>query len=647
MSLRSGDPERIARFTLTARLGSGGMGVVYLGIDDETGGPVALKVIRSDFTADPEFRSRFRREVAAARAVDGACTARLVDADPDAEDPWMATEHIHGQSLAEAIADRGALTMPVVMALATGLAEALKAIHDAGIVHRDLKPGNVILSEDGPKVIDFGIAAAVDATAATRTGVLLGSPGYMAPEQVTGRGEIGPPADVFAWGLTVLFAASGRPPFGTGRPDALLYRVVHDEADTGDVPLALRPAVRAALLKEPMARPSAHALLRVLIGSTGDPERETRRILRDAWLAPPVTTRMRSLLPVAEEDTHDAKTQIRLDAPESAGAWVRVGDGAGTNGAGTAGRAPRGTGDPAGDPGQAGELRQVGESGQVGGSALGEDDDQAGGRPADGDHDAAASAGAAPAGAKRPLSGRRARARRHPRRTAGLAALAATLAGLAALSASEAAGDLGPQAPGTAASSQATAGEPGPGPHGVPLTPSSRDDVPARSGRTPGPPGLPAPSLSVIVPPAGLSSGRPIPGFRGTVGQLMQAKAFTGFVTAHDTQIVFLDISTLAEGNEGAFYPGPDFGGDNRPNFTLFDACGALGPGEPPGFEPGKECFGSTYRLAEMAHSGASFGYVQGSYRLRGYFWVDLVPGMHQGFVNINLRAVDARDLPR
>jgi hypothetical protein len=144
-----------------------------------------------------------------------------------------------------------------------------------------------------------------------------------------------------------------------------------------------------------------------------------------------------------------------------------------------------------------------------------------------------------------------------------------------------------------------------------------------------------------------LSSGRPIPGFRGTVGQLTQAKAFTDFVAAHDTQIIFLDISTLAEGNEGAFYPGPDFGGDNRPNFTLFDACGALGPGEPPGFEPGKECFGSTYRLAEMAHSGASFGYVQGSYRLRGYFWVDLVPGMHQGFANINLRAVDVRDLPR
>ncbi|WP_261560636.1 serine/threonine-protein kinase, partial [Frankia tisae] len=334
--LRSGDPERVARFALTARLGSGGMGIVYLGEDDDTGQLVALKVIRSDFAAEPEFRSRFRREIEAARAVGGACTARLVDADPDAEDPWMATELIPGQSLAETIATRGAMDTPVVVALAAGLAEALSAIHGAGIVHRDLKPGNVILSGDGPKVIDFGIAAAVDATGATRTGVLLGSPGYMAPEQVTGHGEVGPAADVFAWGLTVLYAATGRPPFGTGRADALLYRVVHSEADTDDVPVELRSAVIAALVKEPAGRPSADDLLRGLIGPTDDPATGTRRLLREAWNPPPIDPMAFVHLPtftptphssqagdrLRDGDFHDSQTMAGLPSPRPAVSFV-------------------------------------------------------------------------------------------------------------------------------------------------------------------------------------------------------------------------------------------------------------------------------------------------------------------------------------
>ncbi|MCL9797183.1 serine/threonine-protein kinase, partial [Frankia sp. AgKG'84/4] len=331
--LRSGDPERIARFALAARLGSGGMGVVYLGTDDLTGQSVAIKVIRSDFSADPEFRSRFRREIDAARAVGGACTARLVDANPDAEDPWMATELIPGQSLAESIATRGAMEMPTVVALAAGLAEALSAIHGAGIIHRDLKPGNVILSTDGPKVIDFGIAAAVDATAATRTGVLLGSPGYMAPEQVTGHGEVGPAADVFAWGLTVLYAATGKPPFGTGRADALLYRVVHSEADTADVPARLLPAVTAALVKDVAGRPSASDLLHELIGPTDDPAAATRRLLRECWTPPPIDPL--AFVPVStftptprsggsggssgdkprDGDFHDSQTLVGLPSP--------------------------------------------------------------------------------------------------------------------------------------------------------------------------------------------------------------------------------------------------------------------------------------------------------------------------------------------
>jgi serine/threonine protein kinase len=329
--LRAGDPDRVARFALSARLGSGGMGIVYLGADDTTGESVAIKVIRSDFAADPEFRTRFRREIAAARAVGGACTARLVDADPEAEDPWMATELIAGQSLAETVATRGAMDTPVVVALAAGLAEALTAIHRAGIVHRDLKPGNVILSGDGPKVIDFGIAAAVDATGATRTGVLLGSPGYMAPEQVTGHREVGPAADVFAWGLTVLYAATGRPPFGTGRADALLYRVVHSEADTSDMPERLRPAVEAALAKDPADRPSAERLLRDLIGPTDDLAAGTRRLLQEAWVPPPIDpaalVQLSTFTPtpssrggdrLREGDFHDSQTLAGLPLPRSA-----------------------------------------------------------------------------------------------------------------------------------------------------------------------------------------------------------------------------------------------------------------------------------------------------------------------------------------
>ncbi|GAB6902999.1 serine/threonine-protein kinase [Kineosporia succinea] len=275
--LRAGDPATIGTFRLVARLGTGGMGVVYVGTDS-AGRPAAVKTVKAEHAADPRFRARFRREVAAASAVTGACTARVLGADPDADEPWLATEYVGGASLHDVVGADGPLTPELLHALASGLAEALVAIHTAGVVHRDLKPANVLLAPDGPKVIDFGIAALETATLATRTGVGLGSPGYMAPEQITGTTTIGPPADVYAWGLTMVYAATGHSPFGSGPAPALMYRAVHAEVDLTGLPDWLEPIVRAALTREPESRPTATQVL----GGLVDEEQRTRPLTRGA-----------------------------------------------------------------------------------------------------------------------------------------------------------------------------------------------------------------------------------------------------------------------------------------------------------------------------------------------------------------------------
>jgi serine/threonine protein kinase len=195
--LRAGDPARIGHYRLTARLGSGGMGVVYLGIGWD-GSQVAVKVLRPELADDAEFRRRFRREVSALMRVRGLCTVRVIEADTESPRPFMVTEYAEGPSLAEYIDSYGPIGPDMLYGLAAGLAEALAVIHAAGIVHRDLKPSNVILTDAGPKAIDFGIAQALDATSMTRTGMMVGSAGFMAPEQISGRP--GPAADIFVWG---------------------------------------------------------------------------------------------------------------------------------------------------------------------------------------------------------------------------------------------------------------------------------------------------------------------------------------------------------------------------------------------------------------------------------------------------------------
>jgi eukaryotic-like serine/threonine-protein kinase len=260
--LQGGDPQAIGGYRVIGRLGAGGMGVVFLA--DKAGQLVAIKQMRAELADDAGFRARFGREAIALTRVQSTCTARVLAVVSDVPHPFLVMEYVAGPSVADHVVAVGPLPPLQVRAMAIGLAAALTSIHTAGVVHRDLKPANVLLGPDGPRVIDFGIAQVADATALTRTGTAIGSAGYMAPEQLSG--SAGTPADVFAWALTVVFAATGRPPFGTGPVEALLYRVVHAEPDMVGTPDGLLPAVRAALAKDPAARPTAAALLHGLLG---------------------------------------------------------------------------------------------------------------------------------------------------------------------------------------------------------------------------------------------------------------------------------------------------------------------------------------------------------------------------------------------
>ncbi|MFF7332258.1 protein kinase [Streptomyces sp. NPDC008150] len=254
MRLRREDPRVVGSFRLHRRLGAGGMGVVYLG-SDRKGQRVALKVIRPDLAEDQEFRSRFAREVSAARRIRGGCTARLVAADLDADRPWFATQYVPGPSLHDKVADEGALSVPDAAAIGAALSEGLVAVHEAGVVHRDLKPSNILLSPKGPRIIDFGIAWATGASTLTHVGTAVGSPGFLAPEQVRGA-AVTPATDVFSLGATLAYASTGDSPFGHGSSEVMLYRVVHEEPHLTGVPDALAPLVHACLAKNPDERPS-------------------------------------------------------------------------------------------------------------------------------------------------------------------------------------------------------------------------------------------------------------------------------------------------------------------------------------------------------------------------------------------------------
>ncbi|MCU8595463.1 serine/threonine-protein kinase, partial [Streptomyces sp. A13(2022)] len=329
--LDADEPTVVGPYRLLGRLGSGGMGRVYLG-RSAGGRTVAVKIVHPHFALDEEFRTRFRREVEAARRVGAAWTAPVLDADPDARVPWVATAYAAGPSLTAAVADGGPLPAHSVRALGAGLGEALAAVHELGLVHRDVKPSNVLLTLDGPLLIDFGIARASGGTSRTEsgggtasltsTGVSIGSPGYMSPEQILGKGVTGA-ADVFSLGAVLAYAATGRPPFPGDSSAALLYKVVHEEprldglddldgsddagghdgsGGFGGSGGGLRELVAACLAKDPAARPAPGEVARRLA-----PE-GAARLVTGGWLPGALV----------EQVSRSAVQLLNLEAAESA-----------------------------------------------------------------------------------------------------------------------------------------------------------------------------------------------------------------------------------------------------------------------------------------------------------------------------------------
>jgi serine/threonine protein kinase len=304
--LRAEDPSSVGPYRLLGRLGAGGMGQVYLG-KSPGGRLVAIKLIRPELADERGFRARFASEISAAKNVSGIYTAAVVDADAETELPWMATVYVPGPSLTDAVEEDGPLPVTSVIALAAGLAEALAAIHRVGLVHRDLKPSNVLLATDGPRVIDFGISLALERSMMTATGMVMGSPGFMSPEQARGRREVGGPTDVFSLGAVLAYAATANNPFGGGPTPALLYRVVNEPPDLTGVPARLSPLIQRCLAKDPAERPTPGEILELLGDDVG--------VLSGEWLPASITQTMNRYSPALQTPLPPALREP--DAPQA------------------------------------------------------------------------------------------------------------------------------------------------------------------------------------------------------------------------------------------------------------------------------------------------------------------------------------------
>nr|WP_237326568.1 serine/threonine-protein kinase [Streptomyces sp. CBMAI 2042] len=326
--LVAGDPERIGPYPLLGRLGAGGMGRVYLA-RSAGGRTVAVKVVHEEHISNGEFRARFRREIEAARRVGGRYTAPVLDADADADHPWVATGYVPGPSLEQAVREHGPLPAESVHALAEGLLRALRGIHAAGIVHRDLKPSNVLLTVDGPRVIDFGIARALQVSVEsllTSTGMVIGSPGFVAPEQILGE-ETGTGADVFALGCVLMYAATGQLPFGNGASNqhAVMYRIVESAPDLSQVgDAALRELIGRCLTRKPAERPGVEALL----AGAGTSESPGAALRGGAWLPPQLLARLaRQAAVLLDADVPRAAEAVPVPGAEAGPVRVPVTEG--------------------------------------------------------------------------------------------------------------------------------------------------------------------------------------------------------------------------------------------------------------------------------------------------------------------------------
>ncbi|MZG14920.1 protein kinase, partial [Streptomyces sp. SID5914] len=314
--LGDGDPQRIGVYRLLGRLGAGGMGHVYLARSDR-GRMAAVKLVREELAALEEFRERFRQEVESARRVGGYWTAPVLDADTEAAVPWVATGYVAGPSLQQVVGhDHGALPERSVRTLGAGLAHALQDIHAAGIVHRDLKPSNVLVTIDGPRVIDFGIARALQTVTdggLTRTGALVGSPGFMAPEQVRGD-RVTPACDVFCLGSVLTYAATGKLPFGPANSGAhaLMFRIAQEDPDLTGVPEGIADLVRDCLRKDPAARPG----LAEVLERTGAQDTVTDGRSRDPWLPSALVAQLgRHAVQLLDTETPDSPTHPATPPP--------------------------------------------------------------------------------------------------------------------------------------------------------------------------------------------------------------------------------------------------------------------------------------------------------------------------------------------
>jgi hypothetical protein len=369
--LKAGDPTLVGPYRLLGRLGAGGMGQVYLA-KSPGGRLVAIKLIRPELAEERGFRSRFASEITAARNVSGIYTAAVVDADSDAELPWMATVYVPGPSLTDAVEDNGPLPVDSVLALAAGLAEALQAIHRADLVHRDLKPSNVLLATDGPRVIDFGISLALERSMMTATGMVMGSPGFMSPEQARGQREVGAPTDVFSLGAVLAYAATGSSPFGIGPTPALLYRVVNELPDLKAVPAKLAPLIEQCLAKDPADRPTPADVLTELSDDVV--------VLTGEWLPPAIAASMSRYSPTVQTPLPPAFKEQEQSKPGSGPASSDSAAAPGAAGAGAAGIAAAGAAAAGAAAGAAGVAAASGGPGAVPPGAVPSGPVQAGSR---------------------------------------------------------------------------------------------------------------------------------------------------------------------------------------------------------------------------------------------------------------------------